>query len=70
MPLLEVREVSVHYGRIQAISDVSVSVEEGEVVSLIGANGAGKSTSMIRAVVSASDNPSAAAFFWASRIRP
>jgi branched-chain amino acid transport system ATP-binding protein len=45
-PLLEVKGVSVHYGRIQAISDVSVSVEEGEVVSLIGANGAGKSTSM------------------------
>jgi len=46
MALLEVKDVSVHYGRIQAISDVSVSVEEGEVVSLIGANGAGKSTSM------------------------
>jgi len=46
MALLEVKDVSVHYGRIQAISDVSISVEEGEVVSLIGANGAGKTTSM------------------------
>jgi len=49
MALLEVKDVSVHYGRIQAISDVSISVEQGEVVSLIGANGAGKS-SLIRAI--------------------
>jgi branched-chain amino acid transport system ATP-binding protein len=44
--LLEVKNVSVHYGRIQAISEVSISVEQGEVVSLIGANGAGKTTTM------------------------
>jgi branched-chain amino acid transport system ATP-binding protein len=46
MTLLELRDVSVHYGRIKAIHDISFSVEEGEIVSLIGANGAGKTTTM------------------------
>ncbi|HEU0206855.1 MAG TPA: ABC transporter ATP-binding protein [Pseudolysinimonas sp.] len=46
MSLLELNHVDVHYGRIQAIHDMSFSVEEGEIVSLIGANGAGKSTTM------------------------
>ncbi|MGO4104305.1 ABC transporter ATP-binding protein [Leifsonia sp. YAF41] len=44
--MLELKNVSVHYGRIEAIHDMSFSVEEGEIVSLIGANGAGKSTTM------------------------
>jgi ABC-type branched-chain amino acid transport systems, ATPase component len=44
--LLELKDVSVHYGRIQALHDISFSVQEGEVVSLIGANGAGKTTTM------------------------
>ncbi|TNC25354.1 ABC transporter ATP-binding protein [Amycolatopsis alkalitolerans] len=46
MTLLELSGVSVHYGRIQAVSDLSITVDEGEVVALIGANGAGKSTTM------------------------
>ncbi|HEV7567005.1 MAG: amino acid transporter ATPase [Leifsonia sp.] len=46
MTLLELKNVSVSYGRIEAIHDMSFSVEEGEIVSLIGANGAGKSTTM------------------------
>jgi branched-chain amino acid transport system ATP-binding protein len=46
MALLELSDVSVHYGRIQALSCISLSVEQGEVVTLIGANGAGKSTTM------------------------
>ena len=46
MTLLELKNISVHYGRIRAIHDMSFSVEEGEIVSLIGANGAGKSTTM------------------------
>ncbi|AKU16766.1 ABC transporter ATP-binding protein [Luteipulveratus mongoliensis] len=46
MALLEVDNISVHYGRIQAIHDMSLKVEEGEIVSLIGANGAGKTTTM------------------------
>lgn len=46
MTLLELHDVSVHYGRIQAVSGLSFSVATGEVVALIGANGAGKSTTM------------------------
>ncbi|MEQ6898756.1 ABC transporter ATP-binding protein [Microbacterium sp. KR10-403] len=46
MTLLELKDMSVHYGRIQAIHDISFSVEQGEIVSLIGANGAGKTTTM------------------------
>jgi branched-chain amino acid transport system ATP-binding protein len=46
MTLLELSDVSVHYGRIQAVSELSISVDEGEIVTLIGANGAGKSTTM------------------------
>jgi branched-chain amino acid transport system ATP-binding protein len=46
MTLLELSDVSVHYGRIQAVSGLSISVNEGEIVTLIGANGAGKSTTM------------------------
>jgi len=46
MALLEIKGMSVHYGRIQALDRVSISVDEGEIVSLIGANGAGKTTTM------------------------
>ncbi|WP_342528876.1 ABC transporter ATP-binding protein [Chryseomicrobium sp. FSL W7-1435] len=42
--MLEVKNIDVFYGNIQALKDVSVTVNEGEIVSLIGANGAGKST--------------------------
>ena len=41
--LLEVNNLEVFYGRIQAIKGISFSVNEGEIVTLIGANGAGKS---------------------------
>jgi branched-chain amino acid transport system ATP-binding protein len=44
MPLLELRNVSKHFGGIQVINDVSFGVEQGEIVSLIGPNGAGKTT--------------------------
>jgi len=44
MPLLEVRNVAKNFGAIQAIADVSFTVEPGEVVGLMGDNGAGKST--------------------------
>ncbi len=43
-PLMEFREVNVFYGQIQALKSVSLTVNEGETVALIGANGAGKST--------------------------
>ena len=42
--LLEVIDLNVHYGDAQALSDVSIRVEEGTIVALVGANGAGKST--------------------------
>lgn len=42
--MLKVNNLSVNYGMIQAVNDVSFEVNEGEIVSLIGANGAGKST--------------------------
>jgi branched-chain amino acid transport system ATP-binding protein len=42
--LLEIRGITVHYGKSMAIQDVSLGVVEGAVVSIIGANGAGKST--------------------------
>lgn len=42
--MLEARELRVSYGNIRALHGVSVNVEAGEVVTLIGANGAGKST--------------------------
>ena len=44
MSMLKVENLSVHYGMIQAVRDVSFEVNEGEVVSLIGANGTGKTT--------------------------
>jgi len=46
MALLEVKDLEVNYGLIKAIKGVSFEVNEGEIVSLIGANGAGKTTIM------------------------
>jgi branched-chain amino acid transport system ATP-binding protein len=43
-PLLEVKELSVSYGDVHALWDVSLTVEEGTIVALVGINGAGKST--------------------------
>ena len=47
--LLSVNNIKVHYGTAEAIRDISISVAEGEVISVIGANGAGKST-MLKAI--------------------
>ena len=44
MAMLEVRDLSVNYGVIQAVKNVSFEINQGEIVTLIGANGAGKST--------------------------
>ena len=41
---LEIKDLHVHYGKIEAIKGISVTVNEGEIVTLIGANGAGKTT--------------------------
>ncbi|HEX6968072.1 MAG TPA: ABC transporter ATP-binding protein [Micromonosporaceae bacterium] len=57
--LLEIDDVSLLYGRIQALHGISLHVNEGEIVALIGANGAGKTTTMraisgLRAIASGS----------------
>ena len=44
--MLEINNLTVNYGGIQALQDVSLTVNEGEVVTLIGANGAGKTTTL------------------------
>ena len=46
MAMLEVNNINVYYGAIHAIKGISLAVEEGEIVTLIGANGAGKSTTL------------------------
>ena len=46
MALLELRGISSHYGNVQALKGVSLHVNEGELVTLLGANGAGKSTTL------------------------
>jgi branched-chain amino acid transport system ATP-binding protein len=46
MALLEVDDIHTYYGAIEALKGISITVEEGEVVTLIGANGAGKSTTL------------------------
>ena len=46
MAFLEVEDIATYYGNIQALKGVSVTVEEGECVTLIGSNGAGKSTTL------------------------
>lgn len=44
--MLRVDNINVYYGQIHALSDISLEVKEGEIVALIGANGAGKSTTL------------------------
>jgi branched-chain amino acid transport system ATP-binding protein len=46
MPLLEISSLHVHYGAVHALQGVSLTVERGQIVTLIGANGAGKSTTL------------------------
>ncbi len=46
MAMLEIQDVHAYYGKIHALKGISLTVEEGEIVTLIGANGAGKSTTL------------------------
>src|SRR5450830_1426555 len=46
MPMLEVKDIHTYYGIIHALKGVSLTVEQGEIVTLIGANGAGKTTTL------------------------
>ena len=43
---LEVKNLSVYYGKIEALKGISIVVDQGEIVTLIGANGAGKTTTL------------------------
>lgn len=52
MALLEIKNLSVKYGFIQALNNVNIKVEEGQMIALLGANGAGKST-LLKAVIGA-----------------
>lgn len=45
--MLELRNVQTYYGNIQALKGISITIEEGEIVTLIGANGAGKTTTLM-----------------------
>jgi len=65
--LLEIREMTVHYGKSMAIQDVSLGVLEGAVVSIIGANGAGKST-ILRALSGLVPSSSGEVWFMGHRI--
>jgi branched-chain amino acid transport system ATP-binding protein len=62
-PLLEVRDLDVHYGASQALFDVSLSVAAGSVLAVLGANGAGKST--LARAVSGLVRPTAGRVFFA-----
>src|SRR5574342_153641 len=46
MPMLEVENIHSYYGNIHALRGVSLTVEKGEIVTLLGANGAGKTTTL------------------------
>jgi branched-chain amino acid transport system ATP-binding protein len=56
MSILEVRDLDVRHGLLQAVRGVSLSVEKGETLALVGANGAGKST-LLRAIAGAPPAP-------------
>jgi branched-chain amino acid transport system ATP-binding protein len=45
--MLEVRGLSVHYGHIEAVRGIDFSLEAGQITALVGANGAGKSTTLL-----------------------
>ncbi|MBT6502405.1 MAG: ABC transporter ATP-binding protein, partial [Deltaproteobacteria bacterium] len=44
--MLNVKDITVHYNKVDAIRNISIEVEEGEIVTLIGSNGAGKTTTL------------------------
>ena len=66
--LLEVENLVARYGRITALDGISLRVEEGEIVALIGANGAGKSTTL--RAISGLNRPAAGRVTFAGRDLP
>jgi branched-chain amino acid transport system ATP-binding protein len=63
----ELRNISVHYDKVQALENVTLNLEQGEVVALIGANGAGK-TSTLRAITALARSSSGEIWFDGKRI--
>jgi len=63
--LLDVRDLRVHYGRAEALKGVSIRVEEGGIISIIGANGAGKTT--ILRTISGLEKPSSGEIWFQGR---
>ncbi|HUX22727.1 MAG TPA: ATP-binding cassette domain-containing protein, partial [Spirochaetia bacterium] len=59
---IEIRNVSKHFGSVMALDDVSFGVRPGEVVGLIGDNGAGKSTAI--KIISGFHRPSSGSILW------
>jgi branched-chain amino acid transport system ATP-binding protein len=64
-PILELRGVTVNYGGIRAIENIDLTINQGEVVTLIGANGAGKSTTL--RAISRLVNPAAGTIIYAGK---
>ncbi|MFM7086029.1 MAG: ABC transporter ATP-binding protein [Cyanobium sp.] len=64
-PLLELRGLTVHYGAIPAVRDLDLCVRQGELLALLGANGAGKSTTL--QAISRLVRPSAGSLHWCGR---
>ena len=60
--MLEVKGIDTYYGNIQALRDVSLRVDDGEIVTLIGANGAGKSTTLM--TICGINRPRNGEIFW------
>jgi branched-chain amino acid transport system ATP-binding protein len=65
--LLEIKELTVHYGKSIAVEDVSLSMEEGTIVTIIGANGAGKSM-VLKALVGLVPLTSGEIWFMGARV--
>jgi branched-chain amino acid transport system ATP-binding protein len=65
--LLEIKSIAVHYGKSMAVEDISIRVSEGTVVSIIGANGAGKTT-ILRALAGLKPLTSGEIWFMGNRI--
>jgi len=67
MPLLEMKDVAVYYGQLQALFKVSLEVGRGRIVSVLGANGAGKST-LLKSISGLLESRSGTIFFDQKRI--
>jgi len=65
MALLEIRDLHVYYGHVHALKGINLTVEEGEILTLLGANGAGKSTTL--RVISGLVRPRHGQVFFAGR---